>query len=50
MLNFTVNIISENEDKRVPVAIAGQIMVDIQSLLSHTGEFLMAKELKIQDR
>jgi hypothetical protein len=49
MLNFTVNIISENEDKRVPVAIAGQIMVDIQSLLSHTGEFLMAKELKIQE-
>jgi len=49
MLNFTVNIISENEDKRVPVAIAGQIMVDVQSLLSHIGECLMAKELMIQE-
>lgn len=49
MLNFTVNVISENDDKRVPVAVAGQMMVDIQCLLSHVGEYLMAKELGIQE-
>lgn len=50
MVNFTVNVVSENEDKRVPVEIAGKMMVDIQHLLMHVGEYLMSKELRIQGK
>ena len=48
MVSFTVNVVSEKEDKRVPAALAGQIMVDIQDLFTHIGEYLVAKELRLQ--
>jgi hypothetical protein len=49
MVNFTVNVVSENEDKRIPVEVAGSMMIDIQHLLVHVGEYLMAKELRVQE-
>ncbi len=49
MANFTVNVISERNDKRVPVSLASQIMVDIQDLLRHIGEYLIARELRLQE-
>ena len=48
MVNFTINVVSEKDDKRVPAALAGQIMVDIQDLFTHIGEYLVAKELRLQ--
>ena len=48
MVNFTINVISEKEDKRIPAALAGQVMVDIQDLFTHIGEYLVAKELRLQ--
>lgn len=48
MVNFTVNVVSDKEDKRIPAALAGQIMVDIQDLFIHIGEYLVAKELRLQ--
>lgn len=49
MVKFTVNMISEGNDKRVPIAIAGQVMVDIQDLFRHIGDFLIARELRLQE-
>ncbi len=49
MAGFTVNVISEKEDKRVPVSLAGQIMVDIQDLFRHIGEYLVSRELRLQE-
>lgn len=48
MVNFTINVVSEKEDKRIPAALAGQVMVDIQDLFTHVGEYLVAKELRLQ--
>ena len=48
MVNFTVNIVSDKDDSRVPVALAGQIMIDIQALFTHIGEYLTSRELRIQ--
>ena len=48
MVSFTVNVVSEKDDKRVPAALAGQIMVDIQDLFTHIGEYLVAKEMRLQ--
>ncbi|MBQ7702160.1 MAG: hypothetical protein IJT54_07145 [Candidatus Methanomethylophilaceae archaeon] len=48
MVNFTINVVSEKEDKRVPAALAGQIMVDIQDMFTHIGEYLVAKEMRLQ--
>ena len=49
MTGFTVNVISEKEDKRVPIAVAGQVMVDIQDLFRHIGEYLISKEMRLQE-
>ena len=48
MTGFTVNVISEKEDKRVPVALAGQVMVDVQDLFRHIGEYLITREMRLQ--
>ncbi len=48
LVNFTVNLISEKKDERIPIAVAGQIMVDIQDLFMHIGEYLVSRELRIQ--
>lgn len=49
MASFTVNVISERDDKRVPISLASQVMVDIQDLLRHIGEYLIARELRLQE-
>ena len=48
MVNFTVNIVSDKDDNRVPVSLAGQIMIDFQDLFTHIGEYLTSRELRIQ--
>ena len=48
MVNFTVNIVSDRGDDRIPVSLAGQIMIDIQDLFTHVGEYLTSRELRIQ--
>lgn len=49
MVNFKVNVVSEKEDKRIPVAIAGQVMVDIQDMFRHVGEYLISREMRLQE-
>ena len=49
MSGFTVNVVSEKDDKRVPVSLAGQIMVDVQDLFRHIGEYLISRELRFQE-
>ena len=49
MTDFTVNVVSEKEDKRVPIGVAGQIMVDIQDLFRHIGEYLISREMRLQE-
>ena len=48
MKNFTVNVIPNEDGGKVPVFLAGQVMVDIQQMLMDVGEYLTAKELRIQ--
>ncbi len=48
MRNFAVSVIPKDGEARVPVSLAGQIMIDIQRILGDIGEYLVAKELRIQ--
>ena len=48
MTGFTVNIVSEKDDKRVPIALAGQVMVDVQDIFRHIGEYLITREMRLQ--
>lgn len=46
--NFRV-VNAEDEDGDVPVSVAGQIMMDVQSLISHEGELIVRQELRTQN-
>lgn len=48
MRNFAVNVVSEREGGKVPVFLAGQVMVDVQQILMDVGEYITARELRIQ--
>lgn len=45
---FTVSIVSDKNDKRIPIALTGQIMVDIQDLFRHVGEYIISREMLLQ--
>ena len=49
MRNFMINVAPKTEGGRIPVALAGQIMMDIQEMLSDIGEYLIRSELGIQN-
>lgn len=49
MRSFTVNVVPGSEGGRIPVGLAGQIMIDIQQLLSDIGEYLIRRELGVQN-
>jgi len=48
MFGITVN--SEKEDKRIPIAVASDVMFDIQLMLTHIGESFISDELGSYDR
>ena len=48
MRDFTVNVISNKEGGKVPVYLAGQVMVDIQQIIMDIGEYLTSRALRIQ--
>ena len=48
MRNFIVNVVPKTEGERVPAALAGQIMIDVQQILSDIGEYIIRRELGIQ--
>jgi len=41
---FSITVRSEKEDKRIPIAVASDIMFDVQLLLNHIGESLISEE------
>jgi len=47
---FSITVRSEKEDKRIPIAVASDVMFDIQLLLTHIGESLIAEEFGGHDR
>lgn len=50
MQQFNFKVVSaEDADAEVPVSVAGQIMVDVQNLITHVGELLVRQELRTQD-
>lgn len=49
MRNFTVNVIPKSENGRIPLALASQVMLDIQQMLSDIGEYLIRREMAIQN-
>ncbi|NLN71427.1 MAG: hypothetical protein GX137_01365 [Thermoplasmatales archaeon] len=48
MSKFTVNVVSKGDDKRIPVRLAGQILVGMQELLYNIGEYVISRELRAQ--
>lgn len=48
MRDFTVNVVPNEEGGRVPVFLAGQVMVDIQQILLDIGEYLTSRALRVQ--
>ena len=49
MQQFCFSVISEGEDRRIPIAVAGQVMVDIQNLITDIGRSIIRTELRIQN-
>ena len=50
MTSFSINVKSEKEDKRIPIAVASDVMFDIQLLLTHIGESFISAEFGSNDR
>lgn len=49
MRNFMVNVAPKADGGRIPAALAGQVMIDFQQILSDIGEYLIKRELNIQN-
>jgi len=49
MQPFGFNVISENGEEGIPIAIAGQVMVDIQNLLTDIGRHIVRSEMQLQN-
>lgn len=49
MRSFIVNVVPKSEGGRIPATLAGQVMIDIQQMLSDIGEYLIRRELGIQN-
>lgn len=49
MSNFVVNVVPKTENGRIPAALAGQIMIDIQQMLSDIGEYIVRREMGVQN-
>jgi hypothetical protein len=47
---FGITVRSEREDKRIPIAVASDVMFDVQLLLTHIGESFIAEEFGSHDR
>ncbi|MCL1905254.1 MAG: hypothetical protein FWG19_03935 [Methanomassiliicoccaceae archaeon] len=47
---FSITVRSEKEDKRIPIAVASDVMFDIQLLLTHIGESLISEEFGSYNR
>jgi len=45
---FSFRLVPGEEDVRIPVAVVGKLMVNVQSLLSHIGRYLVTDELSLQ--
>ena len=41
---FSITVRSEKEDKRIPIAVASDVMFDVQLMLTHIGESFIAEE------
>jgi len=50
MRSINIGVVSKDENEKVPVDIAGGVMVNVQLLFRHIGEYLISKELKLQNR
>lgn len=49
MQQFRFDVVdATDENAEVPVAVAGQVMVDIQNLLTHIGELMVRQEFRTQ--
>jgi len=44
MTSFSINVRSSKDDKRIPIAVASDVMFDVQLLLTHIGESFISKE------
>ncbi len=49
MQQFDFSVVSEGEDRRVPIAVAGQIMVDVQKLITDIGRSMIRSEMWLQN-
>jgi hypothetical protein len=47
---FSITVRSEKEDKRIPIAVASDVMFDVQLLLTHIGESFIAEEFGSYER
>jgi hypothetical protein len=47
---FSITVRSEKEDKRIPIAVASDVMFDIQLLLTHIGESFISEEFSSYGR
>ena len=47
---FSITVRSEKEDKRIPIAVASDVMFDVQLLIAHIGESFIAEEFGSYER
>ena len=50
MRSVNIGVVAKNDNEQIPVDIAGGVMVNVQSLFRHIGEYLISKELKLQNK
>jgi hypothetical protein len=47
MRSLEFSVLPKDGESSVPVALAGKVMVSVQSLFTHIGEYVLVKELRI---
>lgn len=49
MRSMKITVVPKDGVSKVPIAVAGMTMVCVQNLLTHIGEYLVARELRLQN-
>jgi hypothetical protein len=50
MRSVNIGVVPKGDREKIPVDIAGGVMVNVQLLFRHIGEYLISKELKLQNK
>lgn len=49
MHSVNIAVMPKDGESKIPINVAGEVMIGIQDILTHIGEYIITKELKLQN-